>query len=80
MLDAFADVPYPIGVAYGPDGSFYAASFSDQQHVNALLANFNDLTGAEGAGSILRFNGASGGKPAATVISGLPFAGFISFA
>ena len=80
MLDAFADVPYPIGVAYGPDGSFYAASFSDQQHVNALLANFNDLTGAEGAGSILRFNGVSGGKPAATVISGLPFAGFISFA
>jgi hypothetical protein len=80
MIDAFADVSYPIGTAYGPDGSFYAASFSDKTHVDKLLANFSDIAGAEGAGSILRFNGMSGGKPEATLISGLPFAGFIAFA
>jgi hypothetical protein len=80
LMDAYADVPYPIGVAYGPDGNLYVASFSDQTHINKLLANFSDVAGAEGAGSIQRFNGTTSGSPMGTVISGLPFAGFLAFA
>ena len=81
LVDSFVDVNYPIGVAYGPDGDLYVASFTDEEHIQHLLDRVptNDIR-AQGAGSIVRFNGKSGGRTHSTIVSGLPFAGYIAFA
>jgi WD40 repeat protein len=82
LVDAFADVPYPISLAFGPDGDLYVTSFSDANHIAKLLDNdmANDYQ-AQGGGSIQRFNGVIGGGTAKSIlVSGVPFAGFIAFA
>ena len=76
-IDAFVSVPFPVGIAYGPDGDFYAASFTDS--LDNILKIFDfDFEGAKGKGSVQRFDGITG-KPKGTVISGMPFAGFLAF-
>ena len=82
LMDAFIDVPYPISIAFGPDGDLYVTSFSDADHIAKLLDNdmANDYQ-AQGGGSVQRFNGeVGGGTPKSILVSGVPFAGFLTFA
>ncbi len=79
LLDAFANVEYPLQVLYGPDGDMFVTSFSDKEHV-ALLTDViaaND-TAAQGKGRVLRLDGKTG-KLKGEVLTNLPYGGFLAF-
>ena len=79
LIDAFANVDFPLQVVYGPDGDLYVSSFADQGHLDLLIDTIstNDVN-AQGAGRILRFDGQTG-QQRSVVLSNLPFGGFIAF-
>ena len=71
-------VLWVLKMALSPSQGFSLSINPIPTHVT--LANFADVAGAEGAGNIQRFDGKVSGRPKGTVISGLPFAGFMAFA
>lgn len=79
LLDAFANIDYPLQVLYGPDGDMFVTSFSDKEHV-ALLTDViaaNDAN-AQGKGRVLRLNGKTGALKG-EVLTNLPYGGFLAF-
>ena len=79
LLDAFANVQFPLQLSYGPDGDLYVTSFSDQAHVDLLTDSIdaND-DNAQGEGRLLRFDGKTGAAKG-VVLSKLPYGGFLAF-
>ncbi len=70
LIGTFAEVPFPVGLAYGPDGDLYVGSFTIE---DPFLTNF-----APGTGSIRRFDGRTG-APKGTLVSDLSYAGYLAF-
>lgn len=79
LIDAFANVDYPLQVLYGPGGDLFVTSFADQEHVALLTdtSSANDID-AQGAGRVLRLDPKSG-QLKSVVASGLPYGGFLAF-
>lgn len=75
LVGVFAQLPFPVGITYGPDGDLYAASFTTPDRYNTILTDF---ASGLGGGSVLRFDGRTGAAKG-TVLTGLPLAGFIAF-
>jgi hypothetical protein len=79
LLDAFANVQFPLQVVYGPDGDLYVTSFSDQAHLDLLTDTIdsNDVN-AVGTGRLLRLDGRTG-QQRSVVLSNLPYGAFVAF-
>lgn len=79
LIDAFANVDYPLQVLYGPGGDMFVTSFSDKEHVALLtdLISVND-SAAVGKGRVLRLDGKTGALKG-EVLTNLPYGGFLAF-
>ena len=76
LVGTFLQVPFPVGIAYGPDGDLYVAQFTTPDRFQALMNN--DVIGALGGGKVLQYDGTSGALKR-TLIDNLPFAGYLAF-
>ena len=76
LVGTFLQVPFPVGMTYGPDGDLYVGQFTTPDRLARLLQN--DLAGALGGGKVLQYDGVTGAQKR-VLIDNLPFAGYLAF-